>query len=242
MIPDTQNLDFTYNLVRPLFHKTFGEGSKNEILKLFEQLRKNIKLNKSKETESLSPQEKHQLLQQKKRDFYDGLLQDLIKEKLFALAQVVYSEKMREKFEVTTSDNILGMRIFAAQKNLTEFTDIFNKVIIAAEQEGENAQKLDLNMCENIAQDLMEFDTEKEKMTRLDMTQKLNKRVINFDVELSGKLLDSLAYIYTESQQWRLTIDLLSHLNTTKKGSPDFKTLNYLKKNLLYCFDPNSRG
>ena len=55
LVPETQNLDFTYKLVRPLFKKTIGQGSGNEILKLFEQLRKNIKLNKSKSTESLNP-------------------------------------------------------------------------------------------------------------------------------------------------------------------------------------------
>jgi hypothetical protein len=50
----------------------------NEVLQLFEQIRKNIKLNKS--TKSLSPTEKIDLLHAKKRDFYDGLLKDLIKQ------------------------------------------------------------------------------------------------------------------------------------------------------------------
>lgn len=32
----------------------------------------------------------------------------------------------------------------------------------------------------------------------------------------------------------------MSQLNT-RNCQPEFKTLNYLKKNLLYCFDPNLR-
>jgi len=43
-------------------------------------------------------------LNAKKREFYDGLLKDLIAKKAFDLGQIVYSEKQREKFEQTISD------------------------------------------------------------------------------------------------------------------------------------------
>jgi hypothetical protein len=71
---------------------------------------------------------------------------------------------MREKFEVTTFDNILGMRIFAAQKNFIEFTEIFNKVMSVAEYEGKNEEKLNIQVCEAVGQDLIEFNAEKEKL------------------------------------------------------------------------------
>lgn len=74
----------------------------NEVLQLFEQIRKNIKLNKS--TKALSANEKSDLLEAKKRGFYDGLLKDLIKSQAYGLAQIVYSEKMREKFESNIDD------------------------------------------------------------------------------------------------------------------------------------------
>ena len=48
--------------------------------------------------------DKKVILYAKKRDFYDGLLKDLIEQKAYAVAQIVYSEKMREKFDVTTAD------------------------------------------------------------------------------------------------------------------------------------------
>lgn len=73
-----------------------------EVLQLFEQMRKNIKLNRS--TKNLDPEQKLELLQQKKRDFYDGLLKDMLSKNAHSLAQIVYSEKMREKFDVTVDD------------------------------------------------------------------------------------------------------------------------------------------
>ena len=60
------------------------QKSGNEILKLFEQFRKNIKLNKKHK--DLSPNEKHDLLLKKKREFYDGLLSDLLNTKAYSLA------------------------------------------------------------------------------------------------------------------------------------------------------------
>ena len=99
---ETETLDFSYDLVKPIFLRNMSMKTGNEVLQLFEQIRKNIKLNKS--TKSLQPSEKHELLQAKKRDFYDGLLKDLIKQQAYGLAQIVYSEKMREKFESNIDD------------------------------------------------------------------------------------------------------------------------------------------
>lgn len=44
---DTQHLDFTYDIVRPIFERSLKTKTGNDILKMFEQFRKNIKLNKS---------------------------------------------------------------------------------------------------------------------------------------------------------------------------------------------------
>lgn len=43
---ETHNLEYSYDLVRPMFIRTIRHKSGNEILKIFEQFRKNIKLNK----------------------------------------------------------------------------------------------------------------------------------------------------------------------------------------------------
>ncbi len=99
---ETETLDFSYDLVRPIFLRNLSMKTGNEVLQLFEQIRKNIKLNKS--TKALTQPEKQELLQAKKRGFYDGLLKDLIKTQAYGLAQIVYSEKMREKFESNIED------------------------------------------------------------------------------------------------------------------------------------------
>jgi hypothetical protein len=79
---DTETLDFSYDLVRPIFLRNMNLKTGNEVLQLFEQIRKNIRLNK---TASASPQ-KTELLNAKKREFYDGLLKDMINKKAYDLA------------------------------------------------------------------------------------------------------------------------------------------------------------
>lgn len=46
LISETDNLDFTYDIIKPIFQRSMKVKSGNEVLKLFEQFRKNIKLNK----------------------------------------------------------------------------------------------------------------------------------------------------------------------------------------------------
>jgi hypothetical protein len=81
---ETETLDFNYNIVKPIFIRNLSLKSGNEVLQLFEQIRKNIKLNRS--VKGLSATEKAERLQDKKREFYDGLLKDLIKYQAYALA------------------------------------------------------------------------------------------------------------------------------------------------------------
>ena len=46
----------------------------------------------------------------------------------------------------------------------------------------------------------MIFDSEKEKMQRLDMLERLMKKVYEGKIKITGKLFDSAVFIYTESQ------------------------------------------
>ncbi len=99
---ETENLEFSYEIIQPIFMRNMNNKSGSDVLKLFEQFRKNIKLNKSHK--NLSSTEKSDLLKAKKREFYDGILRDLLIKKAYSLAQIVYSEKMREKFDITIED------------------------------------------------------------------------------------------------------------------------------------------
>ena len=44
---ETETLDFSYDLVRPIFLRNMSLKTGNEVLQLFEQIRKNIRLNKA---------------------------------------------------------------------------------------------------------------------------------------------------------------------------------------------------
>ncbi len=82
----------------------------------------------------------------------------------------------------------------------------------------------------------MQFDSDKERHQRLDMAEKLVKKILDTQIVMSGPLFDSLVYTFTESQQWSQVIDLLNHCSI-RNCKPELKTANYLKKNLLYCFE-----
>jgi len=73
-----------YKMVRPLFQRAMKYKTPQDVLKLFEQFRKNLKLNKSSKTWDPSTKE----LQKKtlKKEFYDGLIQDVCDSKAYALA------------------------------------------------------------------------------------------------------------------------------------------------------------
>ena len=109
-----------------MFQRVMQYKSAQDVLKLFEQFRKNLKLNKS--TKSWDAKAKNQKLKDLKKDFYDGLIKDLLQREAYQLAQIIYGEKKREKFEVTMSDQIIGFEIFSAQKKIEEYKDIFNEV------------------------------------------------------------------------------------------------------------------
>jgi hypothetical protein len=125
---------------------------------------------------------------------------------------------------------LIGLSIFGQQRKLDEFVEIFNKIVT-------DKVELTSQIAEGVAKNLKMFDNEKEKMKRLELTERLQRRVYANKLFLTGPLFDALVFIYTESQQWRLVNDLLQHSNKTNTA-PELKTVNYLKKNLLYCFDP----
>lgn len=111
----------------------------------------------------------------------------------------------------------------------------------AAEVVAPQPDKLSQETCEQIAKNLMHFDSDKEKARRLEMAEKLFKRVVDTNINFSAKLFDSLIFVFAESQQWRQLIDVLNAVNP-QNCTPEVKTLNYLKKNLLYCFEPQTRS
>ena len=63
-------------MLQPFFHRAMKYKTGQDVLKLFEQFRKNLKLNKSHS--SLLADEKSKKLKEIKKGFYDGLIDDLL--------------------------------------------------------------------------------------------------------------------------------------------------------------------
>lgn len=98
-------------MAQPLFLRTMKHKNAQEVLKLFEQFRKNLKLNRS--FKNMDGSERSATLKVMKKDFYDGLIADLMQKEAYKLAEVIYNEKKREKFEVFREDWTVGLKIFS---------------------------------------------------------------------------------------------------------------------------------
>ena len=101
--------------------------------------------------------------------FYDGLIDDLMAVKSYQLAQVIYSEKQREKFKNTVKDQFTGLEIFAAQKKTTEYSKMFNELI-----DEKGPFTIDQQICEELVRTLAYFEAEEEfKPQMLEMVEKV---------------------------------------------------------------------
>lgn len=88
----------------------------------------------------------------------------------------------------------------------------------------------------------MKFNSDEAKSARLEMTvQILDVMQVNYIV-FTPILLHNMLYIFTESQQWNKINSLIQGMNHRNCTDPDRKTVTYLKRNLVYCFDPVLRS
>ena len=100
---------------------------------------------------------------------------------------------------------------------------------------------MDQRIAEDLGRTLMYFDGEEEKKQRLEMLDSLQSRILLNRIKMTPKLFDAFVYVYTESQQWSKVNTLLAQ-STVENCVPEFKTVGFLKKNIVYCFDPSMRG
>lgn len=107
--------------------RTIKQKQPSEVLKFFEQLRKNISMNKSWSTKESA--EKSAALKDIKKNFYDGLIRDLMTLKKYDLAEIVMVEKQKEKFPETIEDEITELNIYAAQNKFPNYMEKFEQLI-----------------------------------------------------------------------------------------------------------------
>jgi len=131
---DTEHIQIDYKLIQPIFLRTIKHKGADEVLKLFEQFRKALKLNKA--GSKLETNDRNQKLRDIKMNFYDGLVTDLMANSAYSLSQVIQSEKSREKFEPHIGDDLIALEIYANQRKMDEFSDIF-KPLLSDKNRGE---------------------------------------------------------------------------------------------------------
>ena len=103
-----------------------------------------------------------------RREFYDGIMTDLIEKKAFKLANVIYGEKQREKFTIDINDRIIGMQIYSNQFKMPEYKEIFEEILSE-----ESEFKLTSDVCEKIAETLRIFKTDAYQRQLIEMMDQL---------------------------------------------------------------------
>ena len=143
-----------------------------------------------------------------RKDFYDGLIRDLLTKEAYQLSQIIHGEKNREKFETTVNDQVMGLEIFSAQVKLEEYKEIFHEL-----SREDSAFTLDQNVCEQIGRTLLKFQSDQHQSAMLEMCDSLRFTIFEKNIPMSSKLFDSLVTQYTETQSWAKVGDLLSSVN-----------------------------
>lgn len=69
--------------------------------------------------------EKTDALRVLRKEFYDGLIHDLMGHKNYTLAEIVMAEKLKERFILTVNDELTGLHVYAAQRKWTEYREKF---------------------------------------------------------------------------------------------------------------------
>ena len=108
----SSHLQISYQMIRPFVIRIMKNKGGPELIKLFEQLRKNITLNRS--WDKAEPKLKGQTQKKLRKEFFDRLIGDLMENESFTLAEIVMAEKVKEKFEVTENDELIGLNIYSA--------------------------------------------------------------------------------------------------------------------------------
>lgn len=96
-------------------------------------------------------------------------------------------------------------------------------------------------IASQLGKTLMQFDTDEFKNDRLMLTEQITKKMRDKLVTYDPTLFHNIVYVYTESQQWGDVASLLRSMTTPELCKPQYKTIAYLKSNLIYVFQNSVR-
>lgn len=231
---ESSHLQIDYQLIRPMALRIIKNKTGPELMRFFEQLRKNLTLNRR--NSQLDSAERLPLLKSIRKDFYDGLIVDLMENGSYELAEIVMAEKLKEKFPETVHDELLGLNIFSAQVKFDQYREKFNLFI-----ESESPYEFNEHISQELGKTLMKFDTDEFKNDRLQLTEKLTKKMRRMQIPFDAELFHNVVYVYCESQQWSDVASILRDMHSIKQCQPQPKTVKYLRQNLIYCFQNSVR-
>jgi len=154
----------------------------------------------------------------------------------YELSEIVMAEKMKEKFDITVNDELIGLNIYAAQKKFEDYRLKYDTLI-----DDESPYGFDSNIASQLGKTLMKFSTDNYKNDRLMLTERIVKKMKKVMIPYEEELFHNIVYVYTESQQWSDVADLLRDQTMPELCNPSIKTVSYLKNNLVYCFQNNVR-
>ena len=112
----------------------------------------------------------------------------------YTLAEIVMAEKMKEKFDITENDELIGLNIYAAQTKFPEYREKF-EIFMNEDSEFELTQEI----VTILGQTLMKFDTDEFKNDRLMLTAAIQKKMRDKLICYEQSLFHNVAYVYTES-------------------------------------------
>lgn len=230
---ESSHLQIDYDMCRSVVNRILTHKGGPELVKFFEQVRKNIVLNTSWDDKPAN--EKNAELKRVRKEFFDGLIGDLMTQEAFSLAEIVMAEKGKEKFAVTAHDELIAVNIYAAQKKMTEYMDKFNVFFDGGDL------KVDEEVVQTLAKSLVKFDEDVHKNDRLMLAAKLTRHMKSELLQFDGDVLHNLVYVLSESQQWDDVSDLLKSLEQADQCKPDRKTVKMVRSNLVYIFQTQQR-
>lgn len=105
----------------------------------------------------------------------------------------------------------------------------------------ESPYAFDQALGDQLGKTLMAFDTDEYKNDRLMLTDRVRQRMREDEIQYSAELFHTIIYVYTESQQWTEVAKILRQLTSPDQCQANIKTISYLKQNLVYCFQNNTR-
>ena len=165
-------LQMNYDLVRPLVQRTVQLKKKQEVLQLFEQIRKNLKLNAS--WEGVAEDERKKALKDLKGEFYTQFIDDLMAMDKYELAEMIMAEKVKDRYPMLEHDELVMVNIYGMQKDFDNYKEKFNLFM-------DDDSQFDFTdeISQHLSKTLQNFNEDNQKAEQLTMVQKIIKKMHN---------------------------------------------------------------